>query len=435
VLEPQSTFLFTLLIAAFAGLMCWMVMTRRALVRVLAAVVAFLVAMWVGVLGVNKYFDYYPTWGAAVSDLTGPGPSVDQISDSSLLAGSKTGKAVLTMPVNVTLAQKQGYTVQVLLKGPASGIARDGYIYLPPQYFQPAYKGYQFPVVELMHGQPGAPQDWINVAGVTATLDGLVDKGLAKPAVLVMPDVNGGERVSLQCLNVPNGPQDMTYLGTDVPNDVASLLRGHVQPPGVAWGIAGYSEGGYCAANMALHYRRSYGFAGVMSGYFAPYNAVLASGRVVNPFPNRAARLANTPTAEVRALNSGEIIPQFWLGAGTGDRQDMVSAENFVQLLGLHQATPPFDPTAGGHTMQAWRAEIPQMLIWMTTNLTQAALAPHHHHAAATPCPSQPPAGNLVARHIKKRKPHPAPSATCTTSPSPAPPAHKQTAPKRPHQH
>jgi len=418
VLEPQSTLLFILLIAAFAALMCWMVMTRRAVVRVLAAVVAFLVAFWVGVLGVNKYFDYYPTWGAAVADLTGPGPAVAQISDSSLLSG-KGGKAVVSMPVDVTLAMREGYTVQVLLKGAQSHINRDGYIYLPPQYFQPAYKSYKFPVIELIHGQPGAPQDWINVAGVTATLDTLVDKGLAKPVVLVMPDANGGERVSLQCLNVPNGPQDMTYLATDVPNDVASLLSGHVQPPGDAWGIAGYSEGGYCAANMALHNYNTYGYAGVMSGYFAPMNDVLADGRVVNPFPTGAARLANTPTAEVRALGSGAGVPLFWVGAGTGDRQDIVNAENFVQVLGLHQAAPPFDESLGGHTMAAWRAEIPPMLIWMTTGQTQAALMPHHHPVAVTkqPC-ARPSSTSLLASHGKKHRKHPAAGTSCAPKPT-----------------
>jgi Putative esterase len=206
----------------------------------------------------------------------------------------------------------------------------------------------------------------------------------------------------------------MTYLATDVPNDVASLLAGHVQTPGSAWGIAGYSEGGYCAANVALHNRRSYGFAGVMSGYFSPMNDVLASGRVVDPFPNAGARLANTPTAEVRSLTAGAHIPLFWVGAGTGDRQDILNAENFVQLLGLHQAAPPFDESAGGHTMAAWRAEIPQMLIWMTTNLTQAALAPHHHAVAVAkkPCTS-PSATNLMASHGKKHSKHPSARTSC----------------------
>ena len=186
------------------------------------------------------------------------------------------------------------------------------------------------------------PQDWINVAGVTAVLDELVNRGLAKPAVLVMPDANGGQRVSLQCLNVPHGPADMTYLGQDVPADVEAMLAGHVQPVGSAWGIAGYSEGGYCAANLALHLRRSYGFAGVLSGYFYPQaNDLLADGQPVRAFASKHQFFANAPAAEVRSLHPGAVIPQFWVGAGATDRADVQAADYFVQLLALYQVVPP----------------------------------------------------------------------------------------------
>ena len=73
-LEPQSNVLFALLILGFAGLMYWMVRTHRNVVKVGAAVLAFVVAMQVGVLAVNRYFAYYPTWGSVVDDLANPGP-------------------------------------------------------------------------------------------------------------------------------------------------------------------------------------------------------------------------------------------------------------------------------------------------------------------------------------------------------------------------
>ena len=33
-------------------------------------------------------------------------------------------------------------------------------------------------------------------------------------------------------------------------------------------GVAGYSSGGYCAANLALRHRGSFGAAAVINGYF-----------------------------------------------------------------------------------------------------------------------------------------------------------------------
>ena len=406
-LEPQSTVLFVLLILGFAALMYWMVRTRRIVVRVCAAVLAFVLAMQVGILAVNKYFDYYPTWGAAITDLTGSGSNVAQVSDTKLVAGGY-GKAVVPTPVNRALAELQGFTFQVMMAGKLSHISRLGLVYLPPEYFQSAYSNYRFPVIELLHGQPGEPQDWIDVAGITDTLDQLVNNGLAKPVVLVMPDVNGGQRVSLQCLNVHDGPQDMTYLAQDVPADITAMLGNRIEPPGGAWGLAGYSEGGYCAANIALHYRDSYGFAGVLSGYFSPDTTdVLVTGKAVDPFANKKQLLANTPLTEVRWLLPGQSIPQFWLGAGAGAPPDVQAADYFEQLLALHEVLPPVHTSPGGHSFGVWRAQIPPMLEWMTQGLASAAanlnrqvsLASHHHHP---PCP---PAGTDHGRLLASRTP------------------------------
>ncbi len=384
-LEPQSTLLFVILVLLFAALMWWLVATRRMVLRVVAACLAFAVAMWFGVLVVNKYFNYYQTWGAAIADFTNSGVgSAAHFSSNKLLASGR-GKSGEDHLVYLGLARQQGYTLRLVVHGQLSHITRTVYVYLPPQYFRPAYKAYRFPVIELIHGQPGEPQDWIDVVGVQVTLDQLVDEGSAAPVVLVMPDANGGNTVSLQCLNQVGGPQDLTYLAKDVPRVISHLLR--VQPPGVGWGVAGYSEGGFCAANMALRFRYSYGFAGVMSGYFAPFKNQLANPtRIVDPFGgNRRLRAENTPIDEVRALHPGAVLPQFWIGAGRDDKLDVSSAEYFWQLLSLHQADVPLVLTAGGgHTMTTWRDEVPPLLSWMTRGLAAAVLAReaklHHQH-------------------------------------------------------
>ncbi len=98
------------------------------------------------------------------------------------------------------------------------------------------------------------------MAGITQSYLTLLRDGAVAPAVLVMPDANGGPRTSLQCLNVWHGPQDATFLGVDLPAALSRSLR--VAAPGPAWGVAGYSEGGYCAADLALLYPARYGAAG-----------------------------------------------------------------------------------------------------------------------------------------------------------------------------
>src|SRR5690348_16843530 len=136
---------------AFCVLLGCVVVTRQVAVRVLAAALAFVPAMLFGVAAVNKYYDYYQTWGSAAADLT--------------------------------------------VRGRLSHLTRTVYLYLPPQYFQARYSRARFPAIELITGVPGQPQDWIDVVGVTQSYLTLLRDGAVRPAVLVMPDANGGRRI------------------------------------------------------------------------------------------------------------------------------------------------------------------------------------------------------------------------------------------------
>jgi len=380
-LEPQSPALFVLLIAIFAVLIWRALVTRRIAFRVLVACLAFVPAMVFGVLAVNKYYGYYQTWGSMTADLTQQGANAASgVPDVRLAADSRSGTLDGSRS-HLRTAQQQGYLMRLMVTGQRSHLTRVVYVYLPPQYFQPAYRAYRFPAIELIHGQPGVPQDWITVVGVTRAYDRLLAGRLAKPAVLVMPDANGGDRISLQCLNQVGGPQDLTYLAADLPAQIARLLR--VAPPGRAWGVAGYSEGGFCAANMALRYPQRYGAAGVLSGYFAPLDNQLAgSGVMVSPFGgDDRLREQNTPSDELLTLPAATVLPRFWLGAGAADSQDVASAESFWQELQLRQPGAPLILTPGsGHTMTTWRAQVPSMLSWMTPRLARAT-----RHAGVRP--------------------------------------------------
>ena len=385
-LGPQSTVLLVLLVAGFGALMWRMLVTRLALLRAVAVGLAFMLAMLFGVLAVNRYYDYYQSWGAAAADLTSQGVSTGvQVPVRALTSGSRSGDFAGT-DIYLQLARQQGYTVRLAVAGPRSRITRTVYVYLPPQYFQSAYRSYRFPVIELIHGQPGEPQDWINVVGVTVTLDQLMNQKVAQPAVLVMPDANGGQRVSLQCLNQAGGPQDLTYLALDLPVQVAHIFR--VQPPGHAWGVAGYSEGGFCSANMALRFPSRYGAAGVLSGYFAQLDNRLGNrARPVSPFGgSRKLQQENTPLDEIRQLPAGAAIPRFWIGAGRNNGPDADDAKFFWQELQLRQADVPLLLTpGGGHNMITWRAQVPPMLRWMTQILARAVPAEPGAPAATRP--------------------------------------------------
>ena len=374
-MEPQSTGLFLLLMGAFCVLLGCVAIARQVAVRVLAAALAFVPAMLFGVAAVNKYYDYYQTWGSAAADLTATGlGNVPQLSSG---ADQRQLARILGKVTVGTTAAHQGETVRLTVHGRLSHLTRAVYLYLPPQYFQARYARARFPAIELITGFPGQPQDWINVVGVAQSYLTLLRDGAVQPAVLVMPDANGGPRISLQCLNVRHGPQDATFLGVDLPGALSRSVR--VPPPGPAWGVAGYSEGGYCAADLALLYPETYGAAGVLSGYFVPGDDRLGSPvRTVNPFgTDKALRALNTPMQRVRALPVSEPIPQFWLGAGGDFRQDASAARAFQRRLLARQPDVTVHLAPGGkHNMATWRALVPPLLEWMTPRLAYAERHP-----------------------------------------------------------
>ena len=388
-LEPQSTALFILLMVAFCALLAVVAVAKQPAVRVFAASLAFVPAMLFGVAAVNKYYDYYQTWGSMAADIGAQGvSSVPQIPASA--TGQQLAK-VLGKVTGSKAAAREGETVRLTVKGHFSHLTRTVLVYLPPQYFQRGYAQHRFPAIELITGFPGQPQDWINVVGITQTYLTLLHDGVVKPAVLVMPNANGGPRVSLQCLNVRDGPQDATFMAVDVPNALSHALR--VVPSGQAWGIAGYSEGGFCAANLALVYPARYGYSGVLSGYFMPLADQYGNPlRKVNPFgPNRRARERNTPLDRLRSLPLSVQIPQFWLGCGSNWHTDVNAAQGFQRLLLARQPNITLDTEPGGsHNMATWRALVPGLLEWMTPRITHAEL-----HPQRLPGSGPRPAGNV----------------------------------------
>ena len=425
---PQGTGFFLLLIVLFAGLLVWVALTKFVVFRVLAACLAFLPAMAFGIAAVNKFYDYYQTWGGMINDLTGQGASsIPKYAAAGVGSNKNFDKNIGRVTSQAEDAQV-GYLFQTSVTGARSHLTRDVYVYLPPQYFQKPYLHTKFPVIELLHGSPGNPQAWVDVMGVIPTFLNLLETHPSDASILVMPDTDGGQQYGLQCLNNPGGIQDMTFVAEDVPNYLARFVR--VQAPGPAWGVAGYSEGGYCAANIALQEPDRYGAAGIMSGYFVPIESQVPTGNkpggkpyTVNVFAGHPAlQLINSPSVYITKVPLAVHLPAFWLAAGAQDKQDVSAAANFRQLvqtrvlvqnrLLLQNRSPdvPFMIVPdGGHQGSVWRAALGPMLAWMTPQLAAQAVK----------------ADAAAASAAAQRRAHPAKSPTTPPSALPSVPPKK----------
>jgi enterochelin esterase-like enzyme len=364
VFGPQGFVVFAVFLLLFAGALYWLVRVRHVALKVVAGAMAFPPAMMFGVALVNNFYGYYESWDDAWRDLTNQAPaSVARVPD----LGRRLDQ-VLQEAVRKRQARKNGFAMQTTLSGPQSHISRQGVVYLPPQYFQRPYDGLRFPVIELIHGSPGTPGDYEGRLKISGMLRKLISAHKAKPVVLVIPDANGGLDRSTQCLNTVRGEQDETYLSADVPDDVASRLR--VERPGPAWGIAGFSEGGFCAANLALRHPDRYGAAASLSGYFEPLHTNHVP-RAVDPFGgSRTLREANSPLKVLAKALPPAPLPHFWVMSGNAAQSDMVQAQAFMDLVKQYQPGAPFLVIKGGqHNYVAWREAFPKMFEWATSQV------------------------------------------------------------------
>jgi len=344
-LGPDSRVLTALLIAAGVALLVATVRLRFLPVKVLCGAATIMVAMTGGVAAVNYYYGYYTSWGQLAADFNGG-----------------TGNLGVITATTSTTALGSGRIGWVQYPGRLSGYSRRGLIYLPPQYSQARYAHLRFPVVELFHGTPGTPLTWSTVLRIGQVADSLLAQHLIGPMVLVMPAINGTGRNYQDCVNGP-AVNDETYLLKDVRRDVLARYRVSSDPS--QWGAAGYSSGGYCAANLALRHPASFGAVAVLNGYYraadGPAAAALSN--------NQSLEAANSPLYQAEQLNlNSSPLPAFWVAAGTHDKADYPAAAMFATAMNRVQQVP-FVKLSASDTANAWSAALPAALAWLWQQL------------------------------------------------------------------
>lgn len=92
---------------------------------------------------------------------------------------------------------------------------RPAYLYLPPAAVRDPHT--HLPVLELLHGTPGAPLDWSSTRGkLVSTADAFASAHHGEAPIIVMPDLNGAPKADSQCIRTKNGRDTETYLSSDV---------------------------------------------------------------------------------------------------------------------------------------------------------------------------------------------------------------------------
>lgn len=347
-MEPTSVWLIVLPVLAAIGLLVVMCRWRNIVLRLFAGLFALVLATATGVALVNDYYGYYQTWSALKTDFGGSTSDIGHPIPPGSTPAPATGTSVT------------GRLDRVVITG--AGISRTDYVYLPPGYGAP---GVRLPVVEFFHGSPGRPTDYLHLH-LLQDLDTAVAEHHIGPMVLVLPAINPKSGFE-DCVNGPKG-QDATYLSQVVP----AYVRAHfaVSPDPQQWGLAGYSSGGYCAANLGVQQAATIGAVAVMDGYFRPQDGPAGAALDFN----RHLLALNDPLANVGRLRLGDRVPPTWVAAGTGDSGDFQTAQAYVrELSAVEQVDFEINPGAA-HNFYAWNTQLPSALNWLWPQLATPQL-------------------------------------------------------------
>ncbi|MFD2415160.1 alpha/beta hydrolase [Amycolatopsis pigmentata] len=252
-----------------------------------------------------------------------------------------------------------GAISQVRIPPVVSGFgARDGYVYLPPAYLTDHRP--LLPVIVLLHGQPGAPVDWIEGGRLGAMMDAFAAQHHGLAPVVVDADDTGTELGNPLCLDSRLGNNE-SYLTVDVPNWIKATLQ--VDQDTRHWAVAGFSYGGTCSLQLALRAPQLYPTFVDISGQREPTLGTRAD-TVNAAFGGDDARFRQVnPLDELATRKFPGSAGMITVGDADGEyRQQQREVYTVASRAGLDVR---WLEVPGGHSWQAWGAGLEQSLDWL----------------------------------------------------------------------
>ncbi|WP_037603444.1 alpha/beta hydrolase [Streptacidiphilus rugosus] len=325
----------------------------------------------------NNYFSFYSSW----SDLLGTG----RAGPASVALGAQPGsvhgaaetpargavqvlgtETVGTAGIGVDPPERAGRLERVRIPGAVSGLTTDGYVYLPPQYFQPAHAKDRFPVVVAMTGFPGDAKNLVTKLQYPSIALGLIQQQKIKPMILVLMRPSPSMPRDSECEDVPGGPQAETYFTADVPTDVAGSYR--VQTGGRGWGAIGDSTGGYCALKLAMRNPALYTTAASLSGYFKAAHDITTG----DLFGGSALR-RDEADLNWRLLHLPPPPVSLMLASSKQDGGAYAEGQAFAALVRPPTTVAEATVPSGGHNFTTWVRLLPPALTWLSDHLPDPA--------------------------------------------------------------
>ncbi|MFJ6214122.1 alpha/beta hydrolase [Streptomyces sp. NPDC092296] len=321
-------------------------------------------------LVVNNYFSFYASWG----DLLGTSGNQPVTVTNHLSTGGGSGPGTVYQTGVQSLGrvrvaglgdggpQQSGVVERVRISGGRSGLAEDGYVYLPPQYFRADYAHRRLPVVVALTGYPGDAHNLVTRLNLPKLELDLLGQGRMQPTVLVLLRPTVTPPRDTECQDVPHGPQAETFFVRDVPKALGQTYR--VAAGGHGWGIIGDSTGGYCALKLTMRHPEAYSAAVSLSGYYQ--SAVDAT---TGDLFGGSARLRRENDLLWRLRHLASPPVSVLLASSREGEHDYEATQSFIAAVRPPMKVASITLDSGGHNFRTWNRELPVALPWLAEQL------------------------------------------------------------------
>ena len=227
----------------------------------------------------------------------------------------------------------------------------DYLVYLPPHYSRHR----RYPAYYLLHGSPGQPRVFVDIANMDIRLDNQMSVGRSVPMILVYPDgrINGSTFSDSEWANTPSGNYASYVIDVvrNVDQRFAAIPRRQDRV------IAGFSAGAFGAMNIALHHLRDFANVQSWSGYFQETpTAVFAHA-------SRALLAANSPIDYITRIHAelkrDPLRAYLFVGRDDSSARQQGPMLRALRAAGVAVRAAEYP---GGHDWAVWYPRLNQML-------------------------------------------------------------------------
>ena len=177
-----------------------------------------------------------------------------QVNDPANVLQQRDGTRYLSIVIvpgefteNYFEANQRGNLSKVWFDSPTLGLNRRMYVYTPYGYDDPKNKKVKYPVLYLLHGGGGDEDAWSNMGRACQIIDNLIEKGLAEPMMIVMPNGNANQAAAspLMVANKQGQSEPNAYVKS-LAEDIIPYIESHYRVIAKKSGraVAGLSMGG-----------------------------------------------------------------------------------------------------------------------------------------------------------------------------------------------